>query len=82
MLRKELQVLQRSVKRPRMNLWDRVFFVSLFRLGNGFVDHIVTINLSTVLAWYRKLAACRIVGELRELGKVISKSMFNYSERI
>jgi hypothetical protein len=30
MLRKELQVLQRSVKRPRLNLWDRLFFVSLF----------------------------------------------------
>ena len=31
MLRKELQVLQRSVKRPRLNLWDRLFFVPLFR---------------------------------------------------
>ena len=30
MLRKELQVLQRSVKRPRLNLCDRLFFVSLF----------------------------------------------------
>ena len=33
MLRTELQVLQRSVNRPRLNLWDRLFFVSLFRLG-------------------------------------------------
>ena len=109
MLRKELQVLQRSVKRPRLNLWDRLFFVSLFRLGNGVVDNIVTIKPSTVLAWHRKLAARkwtyrqkpngrpatedevrqlviemktnnrrwgagRIVGELRKLGKIISKS--------
>ena len=41
MLGKELQVLQRSVKRPRLNLWDRLFFVSLFRLGHGVVDNIV-----------------------------------------
>jgi hypothetical protein len=34
-MRKELQVLQRSVKRPRLNLWDRLFFVSLVRLGHG-----------------------------------------------
>jgi len=109
MLRKELQVLQRSVKRPRLNLWDRLFFVSLFRLGHGVVDNIVTIKPSTVLAWHRKLVsrkwtyrqkpmvrpatedevrqlviemktnnprwgARRIVGELRKLGKVISKS--------
>ena len=109
MLRKELQVLQRSVKRPRLNLWDRLFFVSLFRFGHGVVDNIVTIKPSTVLAWHRKLAARkwtnrqkpkgrlatedevrqlviemkttnrrwgarRIVGELRKLGKIISKS--------
>ena len=109
MLRKELQVLQRSVKRPRLNLSDRLFFVSLFRVGNGVVDNIVTIKTSTVLAWHRKRVsrkwtyrqkpmgrpatedevrqlviemktnnprwgARRIVGELRKLGKVISKS--------
>ena len=84
-------------------------FVSLFRLGHGVVDNIVTIKPSTVLAWHRKLAARkwtyrqkpigrpatedqvrrlviemktknrrwgarRIVGELRKLGNVISKS--------
>ena len=74
MLRKELQVLQRSGKRPRLNLWDRLFFVSLFRLDHAVVDNIVTIMPSTVLAWHRKLAARRIVGELRKLGKIISKS--------
>ena len=108
MLRSELQVLQRSVKRPRLNLWDRLFFVSLFRLGHGVVDNIVIIKPSTVLAWHRKLAARkwtyrqkpigrptsedevrqlviemktnnrrwgarRIVGELRKLGKIISR---------
>ena len=56
MLRKELQVLHRSVKRPQLNSWDRLFFVSLFRLGNCVVDNIVTIKPNTVLAWHRKLA--------------------------
>ena len=50
MLCKELQVLQRSAKRPRLNLLDRSFFVSLFRLGPGVIDNIVTIKPSTVLA--------------------------------
>ena len=43
MLRKALQVLQRPVNRPRLNLWDR-FFLSLFRLGHGVVDNVVDIK--------------------------------------
>ena len=101
--------MPRSVKRPQLNSWDRLFLVSLFRLGNGVVDNIATIKPSTVLSWRRKLAARkwtfrqkpigrpateddvrrlvvemktnnrrwgarRIVGELRKLGKIISKS--------
>ena len=53
---------------------DRLFFVSLFQLGHGVVDNIVTINPSTVLAWHRKLAARRIVGEVRHLGKVVGRN--------
>jgi hypothetical protein len=44
MLRKELQVLQRSVKRPGLNLWGRLFFVSLF-----FSFHTSLIILNTEL---------------------------------
>jgi hypothetical protein len=69
MLRKELQVLQRSVKRPRLNLWDRLFFVSLFRLGNGVVDNIVTIKPNTVLASYRKLAARQWTFRQKPIGR-------------
>jgi hypothetical protein len=29
LLRNELQVLQRSVKRPRLNLWGRLLFISI-----------------------------------------------------
>jgi hypothetical protein len=69
MLRKELQVLQRSVKRPRMNLWDRLFFVSLFRLGHGVVDNIVTIKPSTVLAWHRKLISRKWTYRQKPMGR-------------
>lgn len=109
MLRKELQVLKRSSKRPKLTSWDRLFFVSLLRLNERVVGNIVTTSPNTVLAWHRKLAARRwtyrqkpigrpvtedevrnlviemitnnplwgarrIVGELRKLGKCISKS--------
>jgi hypothetical protein len=69
MLRKELQVLQRSVKRPRMNLWDRLFFLSLFRLGHGVVDNIVTIKPSTVLAWHRKLVSRKWTYRQKPMGR-------------
>jgi transposase InsO family protein len=109
MLRKELQVLKRGTKRPKLTSSDRLFFVSLLRLNERVVANIVTISPNTVLAWHRKLAARRwtvrqkslgrpvtedevrnlviemktnnprwgarrIVGELRKLGKSISKS--------
>jgi hypothetical protein len=38
-------------------------------LGNGVFGNIVTIKPGTVLAWHRILAARRIAGELRKLGK-------------
>ncbi len=44
MLRKELQVLRRTVVRPRLTSWDRLFFVSLFRLNTSVVDMVVTIK--------------------------------------
>ena len=109
MLRKELQVLKRTVKRPRLTPWDRLFFVSLFRLNRKNLDKLITLKPATILNWHRKLSARkwtyrqntfgrpptpdevrhlvvemklnnprwgarRIVGELRKLGKIISKS--------
>jgi putative transposase len=109
MLRKELQVLKRGTKRPKLTSSDRLFFVSLLRLNERVVANIVTIPPNTVFAWHRKLAARKwtyrqkpfgrpvaedavrnlviemktnnprwgarsIVGELRKLGRIISKS--------
>ena len=109
MLRKELQVMKRRSKCPRLTSWDRLFFVSLLRLNTRVEGNIITISLSTVLTWHRKLdarkwtyrrkpfgrpvteeeirrlgpkmkannsrwGASRIVGELRKIGKIISKS--------
>jgi putative transposase len=74
MLRKELQVLKRSSKRPKLTSWDRLLFVSLLRLNKRVEGNIVTMSPNTILAWHRKLAARRIVGELRKLGRMISKS--------
>jgi len=57
MLRKELQILKRKVKRPQFTSWDRLFFVSLFRINEKVIENIVSIKPSTVISWHRKLAA-------------------------
>jgi hypothetical protein len=66
--------LQHSVKRPRLNLWGRLFFVSLYRLGHGVVDNIVTIKPDTVLAWHRKLAARKWSFRQKPIGRRATKN--------
>ena len=109
MLRKELQILGRQVKKPRLTSNDRLMFVALLQQRPGVIMRLVTIKPSTVLTWHRRLiarkwnygnravgrppvddevrmlvaemkrnnprwGARRIKGELRKLGKLLSKS--------
>ncbi len=69
MLRKELQVLRRMTARPRLTSWDKLFFVSLYRLNKRVTENIVTIKPSTVLSWHRKLAARKWTYKNRQQGR-------------
>jgi putative transposase len=53
-LRHQLLVLQRSVGRPRLSRWDRIFWVSLSRLWASWRSSLVIVQPATVLAWHRQ----------------------------
>ena len=53
-LRHQLLVLQRSVGRPRLSRWDRIFWVWLSRLWTGWRTTLVIVRPATVLAWHRR----------------------------
>src|SRR5215475_6386622 len=43
-LRHQLAVLQRSVRRPRLSRWDRIFWVGLSRLWAGWRSSLVIVQ--------------------------------------
>jgi transposase InsO family protein len=53
-LRHQLLVLQRSVGRPRLARWDRVFWVWLSRLWASWRSSLLIVQPATVLAWHRQ----------------------------
>src|SRR5213593_2785216 len=53
-LRHQLLVLQRSVGRPRLARWDRIFWIWLSRVWAGWRLSLVIVQLATVLAWHRQ----------------------------
>ena len=53
-LRHQLLVLQRSVGRPRLSRWDRIFWVWLSRFWAGWRTTLVIVRPATVLAWHRR----------------------------
>jgi len=53
-LRHQLLVLQRSVGRPRLARWDRVFWVWLSRVWVSWRSSLVIVQPATVLAWHRQ----------------------------
>jgi putative transposase len=53
-LRHQLRVLQRTVTRPRLSRWDRVFWVWLSRLWASWRASLLIVQPATVLAWHRQ----------------------------
>jgi len=53
-LRHQLAVLQRSVRRPRLTRWDRIFWVWLSRCWAGWRSSLLIVQPATVLAWHRR----------------------------
>ncbi len=52
-LRQQRAVLQRSVSRPRLRPWDRLFWVWLSRWWSGWKDALAIVAPATVVGWHR-----------------------------
>ena len=64
-LRHQLLVLQRSVGRPRLSRWDRIFWVWLSRLWASWRSSLVIVQPATVLAWHRQGFQLWVIGSIR-----------------
>jgi hypothetical protein len=53
-LRQQLGVLSRSVKRPQLTSWDRVFWVWLSRFWNHWSEALLLVQPETVVWWHRQ----------------------------
>jgi hypothetical protein len=53
-LRQQLAVLRRSVPRPRLRPWDRLFWAWLSRYWGGWKDALVIVVPATVVGWHRQ----------------------------
>lgn len=66
-LRQQVAVLKRSVARPRLCKFDRLFWVLLRRLWSGWRDVLHVVQPATVVAWHR--AGWRLVWRWKSRGK-------------
>jgi transposase InsO family protein len=55
LLRQQLIVLKRSVKRPRLRRRDRIVVVALSRLNSAWKDALVIVQPDTLLRWHRQM---------------------------
>jgi hypothetical protein len=53
-LRQQLAVLRRSVRRPRLQPRDRIFWVLLKRLCEDWRSHLILVKSETVVGWHRR----------------------------
>ena len=53
-LRQQLVVQQRSIKRPKINNIDRIFWIWLSRFWNGWKSALIVAKVPTVISWHRK----------------------------
>jgi transposase InsO family protein len=53
-LRQQLAVLRRSIPRPRLRTWDRLFWVWLSRCWAGWKGALAIVSPATVVAWHRQ----------------------------
>ncbi|MFC2173079.1 helix-turn-helix domain-containing protein, partial [Acidobacteriota bacterium] len=49
-----MSVFRQSVKRPRLSVKDRVFWVWLARIWRGWRNYLVVVKPETVVKWHRK----------------------------
>jgi len=46
--------MKQSVKRPKIRMRDRIFWVLLFRIWRGWKDALIVVKPATVIRWHRK----------------------------
>jgi putative transposase len=52
-LRQQLAILRRTVRRPRLRPWDRLFWAWLSRWWTGWKDALAIVTPATVVGWHR-----------------------------
>lgn len=53
-LRQQLSVLKQKNKRPQLRIWDRLFWILLFRYWKNWKDALIIVKPDTVVRWHRK----------------------------
>ena len=53
-LRQQLNVLRRGVKRAKLDDSDRIFWILIRRLFNEWKEHLVVVKPETVIRWHRQ----------------------------
>jgi hypothetical protein len=53
-LHQQIEILQRTGRRPRATRADRVFWVALSKVWSGWRDALVVFTPATVVGWHRK----------------------------
>ena len=66
-LRQQVAVLKRSVRRPRVRLRDRIYWVVLLRIWSGWRNCVLFVQPSTVVRWHR--LGWRLLWRWRSRGK-------------
>ena len=69
LLRKEVQVLRRQVKKPKFTNWDRLFMASIFKANSKSIENAILVKPSTIIAWHRKLVKWRWTHKSKNVGR-------------
>ena len=89
-LRQQLAVMQRTNKRPKIRMADRIFWIVLSRIWTGWRNSLVIVKPDTVICWHRKgfkhywklkskgPGRPRIAQEIRDLIRKMAKANPNW----
>jgi len=53
-LRQQLAIQQRTIKRPKLHKWDRIFWVFLSRIWQDWKSALILVKPETVIKWHRQ----------------------------
>ena len=53
-LRQQLIILNRSIKRPKINTKDRLFWIILYLFWSNWQDSLIVLRPETVFGWHKK----------------------------